>query len=167
MTRGRRGSYSQEFRDALVKQMHEGISASQLSAETGVSVAALYRWRDKGIGKVSSAKPARTGERYTSADKFHVVMETYSMNEIEIAEYCRGKGIYPEQIGEWREICSRANEQQAVLHQQLQAELRDEKKSKAEIERELRRKEKALAEAAAILVLRKKAEAIWGVPEDE
>jgi hypothetical protein len=41
LTRGRRGSYSQEFRDALVKQMHEGISPSQLSAETGVSVAAL------------------------------------------------------------------------------------------------------------------------------
>ena len=37
MTRDRKGSYSQEIRDALVKRMHEGISASQLSEETGVS----------------------------------------------------------------------------------------------------------------------------------
>jgi hypothetical protein len=41
------------------------------------------------------------------------------------------------------------------------------KKKCQDLEKELRRKEKALAEAAALLVLRKKAQAIWGDEEDE
>jgi transposase len=36
-----------------------------------------------------------------------------------------------------------------------------------ELEKELRRKDKALAEAAALLVLQKKVQAIWGDADDD
>lgn len=49
----------------------------------------------------------------------------------------------------------------------LNRELKEAEKKNKQLARELDRKEKALAEAAALLVLRKKAEAIWGEPEEE
>jgi len=164
-----KGEYTQEFKSGMVRRMLDGgQSASSLSKETGVSTSALCRWRAEAEGAGAKPELARRGENsWSSEDRFHAVVETYSMNAAEIGEYCRAKGLYPEQLQEWRETCLQANTQQAALHQQLRAELRDEKRSKAVIEKELRRKEKALAEAAALLVLRKKAEAIWGVSEEE
>jgi hypothetical protein len=44
-------------------------------------------------------------EQWSSEDKFLVVMETYAMNESELAEYCRTKGLYKEQIDSWRAAC--------------------------------------------------------------
>ena len=166
--KGRVKEYTQDFREAMVRRIREeGISAYQLSQEVGVSASALYKWLKTSEG-VELPSPVRARENgFSSEDKFHAVMETYSMNATEIAEYCRTKGIYPEQLQEWRKVCLQANAQQAVVHQQLKSEIREEKQTRAKLERELRRKEKALAEAAALLILRKKAEAIWGDPEEE
>jgi predicted ATP-dependent serine protease len=89
------------------------------------------------------------------------------MNEAELSAYCRERGLYPEQITQWRGACEQANDWDRTQAQKLKADRRsDEKRIKA-LERELQRKEKALAETAALLVLRKKAQAIWGEPEDE
>jgi hypothetical protein len=79
------------------------------------------------------------------------------MNEAERAEYARRKGLYVEQIAVWTLACRDANG--ALVER---PEGRADKKRIHELERELNRKEKALAEAAALLVLRKKAQAIWG-----
>ena len=84
------------------------------------------------------------------------------MTENEKSEYCWRKGIYIEQLKEWEIACKNANAEQPNMQQSLREELCKEKQNKAALEKELRRKEKALAETAALLVLRKKAEAIWG-----
>lgn len=105
----------------------------------------------------------KTGDRWSSADKFRVVLETASLNEIETSQYCRSKGIYPEQIRQWREACEQAN---GVPEPKLTAAQRNEAKAAQkrirELERQLKRADAARAEAAALLNLRKKAEAIWG-----
>ena len=100
-------------------------------------------------------------------DKFLVVVETASMNETELAEYARKKGLYVEQIKAWRDACVNANGGVAREAARLNQELKESEKERRRLEKELSRKEKALAETAALLVLRKKADAIWGVPEDE
>lgn len=79
--------------------------------------------------------------------------------------YCRSKGIFPEEIEAWREACLQANRRDLLKRQELQKEIRSEKKRSKALEKELLRKERALAETAALLTLRKKAQAIWG--EDE
>jgi hypothetical protein len=73
--------------------------------------------------------------------------------------------LYPEQIQAWRAACEQANDWDRAQQRQLKASRESDQQRVRELERELRRKEKALAEAAALLVLRKKAAAIWG--EDE
>ena len=104
-------------------------------------------------------------DEWDSASKFAVVLETVTLSEAELAEYCRSKGLFVEQVRAWRAACEQANaqheQQSAVFERNLKAERR---RIKA-LERELRRKEKALAEAAALLVLAKKYRAL--PPEDE
>ena len=89
------------------------------------------------------------------------------MNAQEKSEYCRRKGLYPEQIDEWEKVCIHANGSAVQVASELRAELKEEAKKVKNLERELIRKEKALAETAALLVLRKKACAIWGENEED
>ena len=89
------------------------------------------------------------------------------MNEAELSSYCRQRGLYPQQIEQWREACEQANDWDRTQNQRLKETRRADERRIKELERELRQKEKALAETAALLVLRKKAQAIWGDGEDD
>jgi len=84
-----------------------------------------------------------------------------------MAEYCRTKGLFVEQVEAWRDACMQANGGIAQQAAQLQKDLRQKDRELKNLQKELKRKEAALAETAALLVLRKKARAIWGDPEDE
>lgn len=96
-----------------------------------------------------------------------MVLETANLSEIEFSEYCRERGIYPEQVKEWKEACMNANDNSKVGQSKASKELQEERRAKEKLEKELARKEKALAEAAALLVLRKKANAIWGTDSED
>ncbi|WP_181870078.1 transposase, partial [Halomonas sp. DQ26W] len=99
---------------------------------------------------------------WSSRDKFNAVVETASMNVQETAEYCRRRGIYPEQLERWRHDCEQAA---SLSHDERQREADEAKQQRKRIkalEKELARKNEALAETAALLALRKKARAIWG-----
>jgi hypothetical protein len=109
----------------------------------------------------------RNPEKWSSADKFAVVVETAAMNEAERGEYCRQKGLYAEQIAAWRAACLQANANEAVQSQAQRKQARQARQQIKQLERELRRKDKALAETTALMVLEKKARAIWGDGEAE
>ncbi len=93
-------------------------------------------------------------------------MATAALNEAELAEYCRKKGLYPDEVKAWRTQAERALAGGVVSAKELREAKAAEKKRIQELERELRRKDKALAETAAPLTLRKKADAIWGEGKD-
>lgn len=141
---------------------------SELARESGITEQTLYTWRrqlrHQGTPVPGSGKNA---EEWTSEDKFAVVLETAGFNAAELAEYCRGKGLFVEQIAEWKAACMSANASAAQLKRSQQAQSKEDKKRIRELERDLNRKEKALAETAALLVLRKKVQAIWGDKEDD
>lgn len=106
-------------------------------------------------------------EHWSGENKLAVVIETASLNEQELSEYCRRKGLYVEQIARWKEAAIAGSETaDAPLSKTERQELKAERNKSRELEKELRRKEKALAEAAALLVLKKKAQTIWGESED-
>jgi transposase-like protein len=94
-------------------------------------------------------------EGWGSADKFAAVLESAALNESQLAEYCRKRGLYPEQVKSWRMACEQANAWDQEQSRRLKAARSQEKPRLRELERELKRKDKALAEAAALLVLRK------------
>jgi transposase-like protein len=162
--------YSEEFKAQVVRQMMppSPVSVEELSRETGVTSATLYNWRKQFRAK-GVVVPDRKGntEQWSSEDKFAVVVETSSMNESELSEYCRRTGLYPEQIASWRRACLLANESADKVSKVVKRHRQEDRKKVKGLERELRRKEKALAEAAALLILKKKAEAYWGDDEDD
>ena len=96
-----------------------------------------------------------------------MVIETAPLNEEELAEYFRQKGLYAEQIVRWREAAAAGAETQRPLSAAERRELQQERKKSRKLAKELRRKDKALAETAALLVLQKKAREIWGDEEDD
>tara|TARA_Y100001001_G_scaffold31174_1_gene25921 strand:+ start:96 stop:446 length:351 start_codon:yes stop_codon:yes gene_type:complete len=106
-------------------------------------------------------------DQWTSQEKFQIVLETAPMNEAELSAYCRERGLYPEQVEAWRDACMNANDDAAAQAKQLRQARKAEQKRLRKLERELHRKDKALAETAALLALSKKAEAIWGTTNDE
>ena len=73
-----------------------------------------------------------------------------NLNETELAEYARKKGLYVEQIKSWKDACLNANGGVAKEAARLNRELKDSEKERKKLEKELQRKEKALAEAAAL-----------------
>lgn len=163
-------NYSPELKEALLRRMlpPNNESISKISKEEGISEQTLRNWRDKARadGITAPGKDALPDD-WSTQDKFLIVVETASMNETELAEYARKKGLYVEQIKAWRDACMNANGGVAKEAARLNRELKESEKERKKLEKELARKEKALAETAALLVLRKKADAIWGDPEDE
>ena len=147
--------YSQELRDHILKSVLPPQSDS------------IRNWKAQAISENYAPSGNDEPEKWSSQDKFLIVLETSGMSETDLAEYARQKGLYVEQIAEWRDACINANGGMARMARSLNAALKESEKEKRRLEKELQRKEKALAEAAALLVLRKKLEAIWGKSEED
>jgi transposase-like protein len=161
--------YSSERKEAVLKKMlpphHRALS--ELAREEGISEATLYNWRKKARAQGRLLPEGEQGPAgWKSQDKFAAVVETAALSEAELGEYCRRRGLYPEQIRAWRVACEQANDWEREQQRRWKESQQADHQRLRELERELQRKEKALAEAAALLVLRKKAEAIWGDRED-
>ena len=159
--------YSEERRNAVIQKMlsPECTSIAQLARAEGISKWTLYDWRKQAIeGEQWVPKQDKPADKLSADTKFAIVVETATLSEAELSQYCRERGLFPEQIKAWKQdfIKGSAPEQAKGT-----AQLQKERKRIKELEQELRRKEKALAETAALLVLRKKANAIWGKDEDE
>jgi len=161
--------YSPERKAAVLKRMlaPNNMAIRQLSQDEGISEATLHKWRTEARGKGHLLPDADAGpEGWSSRDKFAAVLETAALNEADLAEYCRKRGLYPAQIATWRAACEHANDWDRASTARLGQATKNEKKRIKDLERELARKDRALAETAALLVLRKKASAIWGDGED-
>ncbi|VUT02532.1 hypothetical protein SB6419_01728 [Klebsiella spallanzanii] len=101
-------------------------------------------------------------EQWPAEARFAAIVETATLSEAEIAEYCRKKGLYPEQLQQWKQDFLQVPS--APINKAAMQAVQKENK---QLKKELVRKEKALAEAAAILVLRKKLNALYGEPDEE
>ena len=160
--------YPDEQKARLIERMLPPSQANvpRLAKETGIPRDTLYGWRRQALRArgLSTAPAAGGGERWSSTEKFAMVVETAALSEVERGEYCRKRGIYPEHLQAWRRTCEQAN---GGVSPRTHGERSAERRRIHALESELRRKEKALAETAALLVLRKKAQAIWGEDEAE
>lgn len=162
---------SVERKEAILKKLLPpySMSVKEVSEEEGISTATLYHWRQQ-LRRSGAAVPNSntSSEQWSAQTKLAIVAETYSMTESELSQYCREKGLFPEQIQSWRSECMQgfksSKEQEAETKKQAKADKLEIK----ELKKDLRLKEKALAETAALLVLRKKLRAFYGEePEDD
>ena len=161
--------YSEERKAAVMSKLlpPQNRTVAEVAREEGISEVTLYTWRkqarEQGLPVPGSGKRS---EDWSGEAKLAVVVETAGLSEAQLSEYCRAKGLYVEQVKAWREACLAGASAEAGRRQAEQAQGRRDRKRIKELERELRRKDKALAETTALLVLRKKLNALWGEDEE-
>ncbi len=166
MTTPRR--FPKEFKDSILRELQppQNKSVGEISERENIPKSTLYGWvrraREKGQ-LIPNNGPANV-DKWRQKDKARIVMETYSMNEQELGEYCRKLGLYVTEVKRWHQIFESAFDSRKPA-KELEQALNIQKAENVKLEQELRYKEKALAEAAALLVLKKKIDSIWGDPE--
>ena len=156
--------YGQEFKDRAIAKLlpPESASIKDVANEIGVGASTLERWRSEAL-----AQPGR--ERvWTAPARFDAVLTTAAMDEASKSAWCRANGVYPQELARWRENAMAALSGAEAPRASAQEAKQNRRKIK-ELEREIRRKDKALAETAALLVLSKKVAAIFNrdMGEDE
>ena len=138
------------------------MTVTAVAQMEGISEATLYYWRNKAKAEGIPVPGAdKTTDQWSADARLAVIIETATLSEAELAQYCRKKGIYPEQISQWKQgFLQMSSPNDKVALKQIQ-------KENKQLKRELVRKEKALAEAAAILVLRKQLRDYYGVTDED
>jgi len=167
--------YSEGFRNRMVEKLSgpHAVSATALSDEVGVPQSTLSRWL-KGAGTVrrtmppsdddKAPPPAKRPQDWSAEEKLALVNEAAAVPQAELGAFLRRKGVHEAQLVEWREAAM-AGLQRPSRRERKAANI--EKQRIHKLERELKRKDKALAEAAALLVLKKKVQEIWGDEDDD
>lgn len=162
--------YNQEFKKQCVEKSFSGKgkkSQKELATNLGIGLSTLNRW----INLAKANKLEKTGnimsiekspQDWSKSERLDAILHCHAMNESQVSTYCRENGLYPHHINEWKlEILS-------VKDVSPSNARKEEKKLKQEVKRlqkELNRKDRALSETAALLVLSKKCQAIWEAKE--
>jgi transposase len=157
--------YSEERKEAVLSKLLPPYNKTytELSKEECIPVSTIYTWLKKRqqVGKMNF-KVVKTSTAWSAEARFSAIVETATMNELELGAYCREKGLYPDQIKGWKTEVIASLTGIPVSNQQEKTHGKGDKKRIHQLEKELRRKEKALAEAAALLILGKKLRAFYG-----
>ena len=158
---------SSQFKEAILNKLSQsGLSVRRFAQQEGINLSTLYSWQKQFNTSGFSVSKDSSSDKWSSEAKFAAVLETSTLSEIELSEYCRKNGLFPDQLKTWKLACMAANTGKPVKTAKATPSHKSDKKRIKELERELNRKEKALAETAALLVLRKKFNAYWEEKED-
>lgn len=163
--------YPEAFKRKMVQRMllPAGPSASRLSQEVGVSQSALSRWlrqartmgqrgeSDQGGSTAGGNGMKKRPQDWTTEEKLRVVLETRGLTGEELGAYLKREGIHEAVLRQWRK-----GVEGGLSGKPGKGRNPEDLRRIHKLERELKRKEKALAEAAALLVLQKKVQAFWG-----
>jgi transposase-like protein len=146
-------SYAKIIKEAALEKMfHTDLSLRNIADELCIPSATLHGWKRKYQMIKNDSETVNTpAESWTPEEKFAVVLESATLSEVELNAYCREKGLYPGQIKTWREACIRGNQPQDK-NLRREASYQQHKRKINTLERELKRKEKALAELAALYI---------------
>lgn len=166
--------YSHRFRMKMVRRMvgPNAISASALAAEVGIPQPTLSRWlRDartvspmtkNDTPAMSPAPTPKRPEDWTPEERLDAVVQARGLEGEALGAFLRRKGLHAPDLDAWRQavLASLASSAKARRSSGDSKRIR-------QLENELRRKEKALAETAALLVLQGKVRALWGAEGDD
>ena len=148
---------------ASALQRPEGVSLQTWAKERGIGYSTLHRWiRQAQAGTLAAPGQTQADERrpcdWTDAQKWQAVWDCAGKNDTEIAAYCRQQGLYPYHLTTWKQalMAKAKNDDRA-----LRDELRQLKGDNQHLRRELARMQKALAETAALITLKKKLATLW------
>jgi transposase len=160
---------SEEFKkEAVQKLLDRGNRRVQdIAEDVGVTAVTLYKWSNKYAIKPLMKNSEKRPQDWSAQEKFKAVMEFDHLPENKQGEFLRTHGLHTDHIESWKEAMKSGLGLESSTSQRNRADQALDKQKIKDLERELRRKEKALAETAALLILKKKANLIWGTGEDE
>jgi transposase len=149
----------------IERALSGGVTQDALAEEFGVSRSSIQNWlrqyRQSGGQRV--APKEKSPQSWSRSQRLDALLETHGMSEEQRGAWCRQRGVHTHQLEQWRhELID--SDSGSVTGAAETRSLRQENKA---LKKELRRKEKALAETTALLVLKKKAADIWGETEDD
>lgn len=171
--------YTEVMKARMIKRMTgpRAVTATALAEETGIPQPTLSRWlrvagtvrpvsKTSTKGSTSTSSPPRRVQRWTSQQKVQLVLEAAGLSDQDLGVFLRSNGLHREQLDKWRqqaiEGATTALDNGSATRKKVSPS--PEHKRIRELEKELRRKDKALAETTALLVLKKKFDALF---EDE
>jgi len=159
-----KATYSEAFKEqALAKVLSRGDRTVQAVAdELNISVFTLKNWMRKTLPNEEQRAPRKEKrpQDWRPGERLKALQESHGLEGEALHAWCREKGVFAHQLAQWKaDFCSRAG---TTENREGARELRALKAENQRLERELKRKEKALAEAAALLVLQKKYRALLG-----
>lgn len=148
----------------LSRWVREATTLDDVAAKKSARKAKSHGGQRKGAGRPPSTQSKRRVLRErTAEEKLQIVLEAAKLSDTELGSFLREKGVFEVELLEWREMALAGLNREPAVRSATPAEV----KRARELERELRRKEKALAEAAALIVLKKKVQALWGDEDDD
>lgn len=156
--------YSESFKANVVQQywLTEPHSITKCANKFGIAYATLQIWLQKeSLRKRENMKQKRT---WSAQEKLRILFQSENLSEEESGAFLRKNGIYEATLQEWKQDCLES------LGQPNKGQKRENQKLKTKVqklEKEVNRKDKALAESAALLVLSKKFQALWVDEEDD
>lgn len=170
-------AYSETFKASCVQKAinrSDGVTVADVAAECQIGLTTLTRWikasdatslASDGSKSANACKqteiegrqPSRLGREkrpkdWTSEERLQAIIDTDTLTEEALGAYCRSRGLYPHHLRQWRSQLTSKSTPDGEL-----PALKRLKSEKKQLQRELARKEQALAEMAALLVLQKKA----------
>lgn len=169
--------FTQAFKQQAVEKAlrrDPSVSFHAVANMLGIGHSTLYRWivdaknpaadapeGSFNMNKNSEKKP----HDWSLEERFQMIVECAALDKDAMNQACRKRGIYPHHIEQWRRDFLTPSTQNTAKSDAL--ELKKLKQEFSVAKKDLNRKNKALAEAAALLVLQKKVNALWGNNEDD
>ena len=157
--------FSKEFKEAIVKKLisRGNKTIEHFCNENNVALSSVSRWQSE-CASTLAMKHKKDKSKFSAETMLKIIAETYSLNEEDLGIYLRKNGLHSNQLTEWRSgILSSMNQPK------LNSNKKDDRDSEIKnLRKNLRKKDAALAEVSALLILQKKANLLWPQPfEDE
>lgn len=162
--------YSPMFKNAMIQKMSgpDAISATALSKKVNVPQSTLSTWLRKAgmdpsfnfpnntyvLNNMAKKKDPKRPDDWSAEDKLNIVLEASSLTDEQLGAFLRNKGLHKTHLDQWR-LQMLNGLDNGSPKTKTPSRRADVKRIRA-LEKELNRKEKALAETAALLVLKKK-----------
>jgi len=171
-----RAKFNQSFKiQAVEKALNRSAvtTLNEIANSLGIGCSTLSKWIVKARNHEFDSVPPdeinrmtqdKRPQDWTIEERLNMVVACASLSDEQLSEFCREQGVYPHHVKQWKlDFVSGNQSKGSVVSPSELKILRQENKT---LKKELNRKDKALAETAALLVLQKKVNAIWGNDED-
>ena len=144
--------YSQERREQALQRVAlrtDNQTIESIAALVEVNVGTLKSWMKSAKKQSASAGLNKPASAYTPPQQLDALLEIAKLSDVEVSAWCREKGLFPHDLSAWRQGLTAPRSDES-------AQLREVRRERDKFRLDLERKNKALAETAALLVLQKK-----------